>query len=114
MCRFRLREAGSGWGRNDTLRRFVIPAHDFSDGVLLIPRYRAIQYLGARRVNVRSADGNSGRNMPPELLAHTSPLCWAHVCLTGEYLWPNGEKLRVSFRASRNRPQMWRCGEDRR
>ncbi|RMQ37943.1 hypothetical protein ALQ05_200230 [Pseudomonas amygdali pv. mori] len=48
MCRFRLREAGSGWGRNDTLRRFVIPAHDFSDGVLLIPRYRAIQYLGAR------------------------------------------------------------------
>ncbi|GBH21626.1 hypothetical protein ALQ16_201733 [Pseudomonas syringae pv. actinidiae] len=67
MCRFRLREAGSGWGRNDTLRRFVIPAHDFSDGVLLIPRYRAIQYLGARRVNVRSADGNSGRTQSGEM-----------------------------------------------
>ncbi|RMS79534.1 hypothetical protein ALP59_02599 [Pseudomonas savastanoi] len=23
---------------------------------------------------------------------------WAHVLLIGEYLWPNGEKLRVSFR----------------
>ncbi|KPW95233.1 Uncharacterized protein ALO50_04044 [Pseudomonas syringae pv. cerasicola] len=26
------------------------------------------------------------------------PVGWAHVFLTGEYLWPNGEKLRVSFR----------------
>ncbi|CAD1792392.1 hypothetical protein X12_002403 [Xanthomonas arboricola] len=27
--------------------------------------------------------------MPPELLAHISPLGWAHILLTGEYLWPN-------------------------
>ena len=25
---------------------------------------------------------------PPELLAHTSPLSWAHILLTGEYKWP--------------------------
>jgi hypothetical protein len=24
----------------------------------------------------------------PELLAHISPLGWAHILLTGEYLWP--------------------------
>ena len=24
----------------------------------------------------------------PELLAHTSPLGWAHILLTGEYRWP--------------------------
>lgn len=27
--------------------------------------------------------------VPPELLAHTSPLGWAHIILTGEYRWPN-------------------------
>ena len=26
--------------------------------------------------------------VPPELLAHTSPLGWAHVLLTGECKWP--------------------------
>ncbi|WP_412090236.1 hypothetical protein, partial [Pseudomonas amygdali] len=35
-----------------------------------------------------------GLDVPPELLAHISPLGWAHVFLTGEFLWPNGEKLR--------------------
>ncbi|MEN5315381.1 Tn3 family transposase [Pseudomonas koreensis] len=31
---------------------------------------------------------NEGLDVPPELLAHTSPLGWAHILLTGEYLWP--------------------------
>ncbi|MBP6655312.1 Tn3 family transposase [uncultured Bradyrhizobium sp.] len=26
--------------------------------------------------------------VPPDLLAHTSPLSWAHILLTGEYKWP--------------------------
>ena len=26
--------------------------------------------------------------VPPDLLAHTSPLGWAHILLTGEYKWP--------------------------
>ena len=26
--------------------------------------------------------------VPPELLAHISPLGWAHILLTGEYRWP--------------------------
>lgn len=31
----------------------------------------------------------AGLPVPPELLAHTSPLGWAHIILTGEYRWPN-------------------------
>jgi TnpA family transposase len=31
---------------------------------------------------------NEGHDVPPELLAHISPLGWAHILLTGEYLWP--------------------------
>jgi TnpA family transposase len=30
----------------------------------------------------------TGFPVPPELLAHTSPLGWAHILLTGEYRWP--------------------------
>ena len=29
-----------------------------------------------------------GNDIPPELLAHTSPLGWEHIILTGEYRWP--------------------------
>jgi TnpA family transposase len=29
----------------------------------------------------------AGLSVPPELLAHTSPLGWAHILLTGEYRW---------------------------
>lgn len=31
---------------------------------------------------------DAGLPIPPELLAHTSPLGWAHILLTGEYKWP--------------------------
>ncbi len=31
---------------------------------------------------------NDGLPVPPELLAHTSPLGWAHILLTDEYKWP--------------------------
>ncbi len=27
-------------------------------------------------------------SVPPDLLAHTSPLGWADILLTGEYKWP--------------------------
>nr|WP_242526533.1 Tn3 family transposase [Novosphingobium sp. KA1] len=29
-----------------------------------------------------------GLDTPAHLLAHISPLGWAHTLLTGEYLWP--------------------------
>ena len=29
-----------------------------------------------------------GLGCSPNLLAHTSPLGWAHILLTGEYRWP--------------------------
>lgn len=31
---------------------------------------------------------DDGRDCPPELLSHISPLGWAHILLTGEYRWP--------------------------
>tara|TARA_R110001583_G_C5603697_1_gene404727 strand:+ start:1079 stop:1453 length:375 start_codon:yes stop_codon:yes gene_type:complete len=31
---------------------------------------------------------HNGRDCPPELLSHISPLGWAHILLTGEYRWP--------------------------
>ncbi|HAT7576744.1 TPA: Tn3 family transposase, partial [Klebsiella pneumoniae] len=31
---------------------------------------------------------NEGLDVPPEFLPHISPLGWAHILLTGEYLWP--------------------------
>ena len=31
---------------------------------------------------------HDGLECPPELLAHISPLGWAHILLTGEYRWP--------------------------
>jgi TnpA family transposase len=30
----------------------------------------------------------TGQNCSPELLAHISPLGWAHILITGEYRWP--------------------------
>lgn len=30
----------------------------------------------------------AGLPVPPDLLAHTSPLGWGHILLTGEYKWP--------------------------
>ena len=31
---------------------------------------------------------HAGLTVEPELLAHISPLGWAHILLTGEYQWP--------------------------
>ncbi len=31
---------------------------------------------------------HAGLNCSPEILAHTSPLGWAHILITGEYRWP--------------------------
>ncbi len=30
---------------------------------------------------------NEGLDVPPAFLPHISPLGWAHILLTGEYLW---------------------------
>lgn len=32
--------------------------------------------------------GSADMNCSPDLLAHISPLGWAHILLTGEYRWP--------------------------
>lgn len=38
--------------------------------------------------NAVEARRRDGLDVPPELLAHISPLGWAHILLTGEYRWP--------------------------
>ncbi|WP_347071017.1 Tn3 family transposase, partial [Klebsiella pneumoniae] len=35
---------------------------------------------------------NEGLDVPPAFLPHISPLGWAHILLTGEYLWPKEPK----------------------
>jgi hypothetical protein len=47
---------------------------------------------------------NEGLDVPPEFLPHISPLGWAHILLTGEYLWPKEPKAGCHFALSRNRP----------
>ena len=46
--------------------------------------YWNTKHLG-QAVGARKRDGI---NCSPNLLAHTSPLGWAHILLTGEYRWP--------------------------
>ncbi|WP_241379646.1 Tn3 family transposase, partial [Klebsiella pneumoniae] len=35
---------------------------------------------------------NEGLDVPPEFLPNISPLGWANILLTGEYLWPKEPK----------------------
>jgi len=46
--------------------------------------YWNTKHLG-QAVAARKPDGFE---CPSVLLAHTSPLGWAHILLTGEYRWP--------------------------
>ena len=46
--------------------------------------YWNTKHLG-QAVNHRKSEG---LDSPADLLAHTSPLGWAHILLTGEYRWP--------------------------
>ena len=40
-----------------------------------------------------TARKRAGLDCSPELLAHISPLGWAHILLTGEYRWKNQNKM---------------------
>lgn len=37
---------------------------------------------------VVASQNSEGKLLPPDLLAHVSPLGWEHINLTGEYRWP--------------------------
>ena len=41
---------------------------------------------------------SSGGTVPDELLAHTSPLGWSHISLTGDYLWEQAAVAVDGFR----------------
>jgi hypothetical protein len=46
--------------------------------------YWNTKHLGLAVANRR----REGLDCSPNLLAHISPLGWAHILLTGEYRWP--------------------------
>jgi hypothetical protein len=37
-----------------------------------------------------------GLNCSSDLLAHMSPLGWAHILLTGEYRWPKNDQTALA------------------
>jgi TnpA family transposase len=47
-----------------------------------------IYWNTARLSEVVAQRQKEGLPVPPDQLAHTSPLGWAHILLTGEYKWP--------------------------
>ena len=49
---------------------------------------------------------HAGLTVEPELLAHISPLGWAHILLTGEYRWPKAPLAALAYDSApyRNRP----------
>ena len=52
--------------------------------------------------------GQTGLEIPGELLAHVSPLGWEHINLTGEYRWPGADR-----RAPRNPTSPWKSRQIR-
>ncbi len=47
-----------------------------------------IIYWNTRQLGIAVAKRQkAGLNCAPDLLAHISPLGWAHILLTGEYRW---------------------------
>ena len=44
--------------------------------------------IGRRRGEAVKPGKHAGLAVEPEILAHVSPLGWAHILLTGEYRWP--------------------------
>ena len=73
-----------------SVRQFGLLAAQFSlgasDGHALAGAHAAeISFELGEAVRQRK---RAGLTVDPELLAHISPLGWAHILLTGEYRWP--------------------------
>ena len=51
-------------------------------------------YMGRAVAHLRSTGGT----VPDNLLAHTSPLGWSHISLTGDYLWDQAATAVDGFR----------------
>ena len=73
-----------------SVRQFEVLASQFSlgagDGHALAGAHTAeISFELGEAVRQRK---RAGLTVEPELLAHISPLGWAHILLTAEYRWP--------------------------
>ena len=73
-----------------SVRQFGLLASQFppgaGDGYALAGTHAAeISFELGEAVRQRK---RAGLTVEPELLAHISPLGWAHILLTGEYRWP--------------------------
>ena len=74
--------------RLEHLRLLAVPEGLFDD----IPPHRVtrLRRQGERYFadGLRELPDNRRLAIPPEFLAHVSPLSWEHINLTGEYRWP--------------------------
>ncbi len=75
--------------------------------------------LRSRGASCRHKEARPGRSacceyltVPDHLLAHTSPLGWSHISLTGDYLWEQAAIAVDGFRplnTARSRLKLWSC-----
>ena len=60
----------------------------FTEAIVQRTTRTMVFVAGGLRSGERTVLTASGNPVPPELLAHVSPLGWEHINLTGEYRWP--------------------------
>lgn len=75
-------------GRQGEIRDRTAEGQHYRMAALNLLAAIVIHWNTARLGEAVAERQDAGLPVPPELLAHTSPLGWAHILLTGEYRWP--------------------------
>ena len=88
-------------GRQGEIRDRTVEGQHFRMAALNLLAAIVIYWNTARLGEAVAQRRRAKLPVPPEILARTSPLGWAHILLTGEYNWPKREKLQPTFAARR-------------
>jgi TnpA family transposase len=75
-------------GRQGEIRDRTAEGQHFRMAALNLLAAIVIHWNTARLGEAVAQRQRANLPVPPDLLAHTSPLGWAHILLTGEYKWP--------------------------
>lgn len=75
-------------GRQGEIRDRTAESQHYRMAALNLLAAIVIYWNTARLGEAVAERQDAGLPVQPELLAHTSPLGWAHILLTGEYKWP--------------------------
>lgn len=75
-------------GRQGEIRDRTAESQHYRMAALNLLAAIVIYWTTARLGEAVAERQDAGLPVQPELLAHTSPLGWAHILLTGEYKWP--------------------------